>query len=142
MLFHLASLGNVISFVVLLSQAPATPVEEPPATDTLIPVEKWTYESGGRRDPFVPLLGMELGGGMTGHLSPENLKLIGILWGDRGYYALVKDGVDKGYILTRGDRVAGGHVSDVSRQGITFEIMHAGVVTKYEIRLQEDKERR
>jgi len=126
--------GSIFSIFILFTQTPAG--------DSLFPVEKYDYEQSGRRDPFVPLLGLELGGGRTGHLSPENLRLIGILWGDRGYYALVKDGQDNGYILKRGDRVAGGHVSEINRQGIIFEIMHAGVVTKYELRLQEEKERR
>ncbi len=130
----LHAVGSFLSLIVLLSQTPST--------DSLFPVERYEYEAAGRRDPFVPLLGLELGGGKTGHLSPENLRLIGILWGDRGYYALVKDGQDNGYILKRGDRVAGGHVSEINRQAIIFEIMHAGVVTKYELRLQEGKERR
>ncbi|MEO0138146.1 MAG: hypothetical protein ABIL40_06990 [candidate division WOR-3 bacterium] len=132
MVFH--AVANLISVLLIFNQTPAA--------DSLFPVEKYNYEPAGRRDPFVPLLGLELGGGKTGHLSPENLRLIGILWGDRGYYALVKDGQDNGYILKRGDRVAGGHVSEINNQAIVFEIMHAGVVTKYELRLQEGKERR
>lgn len=127
--------GNILFTILIISQAPTAPL----TTDTILPVEKWTYEAAGRRDPFVPLLGTELGGGHKALLSPENLKLIGVLWGNKGYYALVKDGMDNGYILKRGDRVAGGHVSEVNRQGIIFEIMHAGVVTKYELRLQEEK---
>lgn len=132
MVFH--AVGSILSLLVIFNQAPAG--------DTLFPVEKYNYEAAGRRDPFVPLLGLELGGGKTGHLSPENLHLIGVLWGDRGYYALVKDGQDNGYILKRGDRVAGGHVSEINRKAIIFEIMHAGVITKYELRLQEEKGRR
>lgn len=124
--------GSMIAAVVMFNQLPAA------ASDSLFPVERWTYEAAGRRDPFLPLLGLELGGGKTGHLSPENLKLIGIMWGDRGYYALVKDGVDQGYVLKRGDRVAGGHVSEINRRSVTFEIMHAGVVTKFELRLVEE----
>jgi len=130
--FH--AVGSIISLLIILNQVPSA--------DSLIPVEHYNYEPAGRRDPFVPLLGLELGGGKTGHLSPENLRLIGILWGDRGYYALVKDGQDNGYILKRGDPVAGGHVSEVNQKAIIFEIMHAGVVTKYELRLEEEKERR
>lgn len=130
----LHAIGSILTLIVILNQTPTA--------DSLFPVEKYDYEPAGRRDPFVPLLGLELGGGKTGHLSPENLRLIGILWGDRGYYALVKDGQDNGYILKRGDRVAGGHVSEIKRQAIIFEIMHAGVITKYELRLQEGKERR
>jgi hypothetical protein len=125
---HLVS--SIVFTVLMLNQAPMV--------DSLVQV-KWNYEPAGRRDPFTPLIGLELGGGKTGHLSPENLKLIGVLWGDKGYYALVKDGLDNGYILKRGDRVAGGHVNEINRQAIIFEIVHAGVVTKYELRLQEEK---
>ncbi len=130
-------LGSVICLI-LFNQTPATP----PATDTLFPVEKWQYNVKGRRDPFVPLIGTELSrSGKASHLSVENITLIGILWGDRGYYALVKDGVNQGYILKRGDRVVGGKVAEINRQGVIFEMTQAGVVTKYELRLQE-KERR
>lgn len=133
MVLHLAS--NLVLTIILFNQATVS--------DSILPVERWNYESGGRRDPFVPLLGVELApGSKTGHLSPENLRLIGVLWGDRGYYALVKDGLDNGYILKAGDRVAGGRVSEINRQGIIFEITHAGVITKYELRLQQEKERR
>lgn len=124
--------------IMLFSQTSTTP----PAADTLFPVEKWQYSVKGRRDPFVPLIGTELSrSGKASHLSVENMTLIGILWGDRGYYALVKDGVNQGYILKRGDRVVGGRVAQINRQGVIFEMTQAGVVTKYELRLQE-KERR
>ena len=136
MLSHLVS--NVLVQVMLITQVPAEPMD----VDTLFPVEKWEYKQAGRRDPFVPLLGLSLsGGGKSGHLSVENLTLVGVLWGDRGYYALVKDGQNKGYILKKGDKVASGRVTEISRRAIHFEIVHAGVKTKYELPLQE-KERR
>jgi hypothetical protein len=129
--------GSLLCFMIL-NQTPTTP----PAADTLFPIEKWQYNIKGRRDPFVPLIGTDLSrSGKASHLSVENLTLIGVLWGDRGYYALVKDGVNQGYILKRGDIVVGGKVAEINREGITFDITHAGVVTKYELRLQE-KERR
>ncbi|GAI44556.1 unnamed protein product, partial [marine sediment metagenome] len=89
MLSHLV--GSIICMIVILNQAPT----EPTATE-FFPVEKWNYKQAGRRDPFVPLLGLDLGkGGKASHLSVENLTLIGILWGDKGYYGLVKDGLNK-----------------------------------------------
>lgn len=138
-MFHLVS--SLICAVILFNQTPSptTPTED---ADTLFTVEKWTYKQGGRRDPFEPLVGLDLGeGGKASHLSVENLTLIGVLWGDKGYYGLVKDGLNNGYILKKGDRVAGGRVAEINRQGIIFEITHAGVKTKYELRLQQ-KERR
>lgn len=139
-MFHLVI--SIICAVMIFNQAPppTTPAEEP--ADSMFKVEKWTYNQGGRRDPFVPLVGLDLGeGGKASHLSVENLSLIGVLWGDKGYYGLVKDGLNNGYILKKGDRVAGGRVAEINRQGIIFEITHAGVKTKYELRLQQ-KERR
>ncbi|KPK69939.1 hypothetical protein AMJ87_09735 [candidate division WOR_3 bacterium SM23_60] len=137
MLSHVV--GSLLCIVVLLSQQPTEPAPTP--EESPIPVEKWTYRQAGRRDPFEPL-GLELGGsGMVSHLNVENLTLIGILWGDRGHIGLVKDGVGKGYILKPGDRVAGGKVSRIDNQGVTFEITHAGVVTKYELRLQKEERR-
>ncbi|UCG91710.1 MAG: hypothetical protein JSV97_11640 [candidate division WOR-3 bacterium] len=127
--------GSLLCAVVIFNQTPTT-------TDSMFPIEKWDYKTGGRRDPFVPLIGTELtAGSAVSQLSVENLRVIGILWGDRGYYGLVKDGQNNGYILKKGDKVAGGKVLDIDRQGIVFEIVHAGVTTKYELRLQE-KERR
>lgn len=135
MLLHLV--GSIVCIIMIFNQ---TPTETP--TDTLFPIEKWNYRQAGRRDPFVPLTGYELAeGGKASHLSVENLTLIGILWGDKGYYGLVKDGLNNGYILKTGDKVAGGRVAEINRQGIIFEIIHAGVSTKYELLLQQ-KERR
>ncbi|MGB3478769.1 MAG: hypothetical protein WBB67_06385 [bacterium] len=135
-MFHLVI--SIVCAVMIFNQVPTTPA----AADSLFPVEKWAYKQGGRRDPFVPLVGLDLGeGGKASHLSVENLTLIGVLWGDKGYYGLVKDGLNNGYILKKGDRVAGGRVAQINRQGIIFEITHAGVKTKYELRLQQ-KERR
>lgn len=126
--------GSILCTVIIFNQAPAT--------DSLFPVEQWQYRQGGRRDPFVPLIGSELGtGSKISQLSVENLRLIGILWGERGYYGLVKDGQNNGYILKKGDKVAGGRVVDINRKQIIFEIIHAGVVTKYELRLKEQERR-
>jgi len=130
--FHFV--GSILCGLLIFNQAPTT--------DSLFPIEKWKYETKGRRDPFSPLTGLELGeGGKVSHLSVERISLIGILWGDKGYFGLVKDGANNGYILKRGDKVAGGKVTEINSKGIIFEIMHAGIVTKYELKLQE-KERR
>lgn len=126
--------GSILYSILIFNQTPAT--------DSLFPVEKWDYQLKGRRDPFTPLTGTALGeGGKVSNISVENLTLIGILWGDKGYFGLVKDGVNNGYILKRGDKVAGGSVTDINSQGIVFEIMHAGVVTQYELKLQEKQRR-
>lgn len=136
MVLHLVS--SFLCAIVIFNQ---TPTEEAPA-DSLFPVEKYQYTQAGRRDPFEPLVGIEIGeGARVSHLSVENLTLVGVLWGDKGYYGLVKDGTNKGYILKKGDKVAGGYVASIDRGKIIFNIVHAGVQTQYELPLQE-KERR
>ena len=133
-MFHLV--GSILCAFIIFNQTPSI------SDSLLFPVEKWNYEPKGRRDPFVPLMGLELGGGgKLSHLSVENLTLIGILWGDRGYFGLVKDGLNNGYILKKGDRVAGGQVTQITNKAVIFEIMHAGVVTKYELRLEQNEGR-
>lgn len=135
-MLHLAS--SLICALMIFNQAPT---EEAPE-DTLFPVEKYQYKQAGRRDPFTPLVGIEMGeGARVSHLSVENLTLVGVLWGDKGYYGLVKDGTNKGYILKKGDKVAGGYVAGIDRSKVIFNIVHAGVQTQYELPLQE-KERR
>jgi len=122
--------------ILLLTTAILAVAQVPP--DSIFPVEHFQYQTKGRRDPFVPLIAGE-GKGM-GRLNIDNLTLIGIISGDRGRVALVKDGLQKGHILRKGDKVAGGWVSDVTSNSIIFAIEHAGIVSRYEIEL-EKKER-
>lgn len=121
----------LLSALVFLAVAQVPP-------DSIFPVEHFQYKAQGRRDPFVPLIGSE-GKGM-GRLNIDNLTLIGIISGNRGRVALVKDGLNKGHILRKGNKVAGGWVSDITSSSIIFAIEHAGIVSRYEIEL-EKKER-
>ncbi len=110
--------------------------------DSLFPVEKYQYQPGGRRDPFTPLVGQTKGVALgIAQLNIDNLNLIGTITWPGGGYALVKDGLNNGYILKKGDRVAGGWVSRITNRSVVFSIEHAGVVATYELKLQEKKGR-
>ncbi len=112
------------------------------AVDSLFPVEKYEYQAGGRRDPFMPLVGQTKGVAMgLANLNIDNLTLIGTITWPGGGYALVKDGLNNGYILKKGDKVAGGWVSQITNRSVIFSIQYAGVVTTYELKLQEKKGR-
>jgi len=106
-------------------------------SDSIFPVEHFKYQAKGRRDPFIPLITGSKG---AGRLNIDNLTLIGIISGDRGRIALVKDGLNKGHILRKGDKVAGGWVSEVTSNSIIFAIEHAGIISRFELEL-ERKER-
>jgi hypothetical protein len=122
--------------VTVMASAQSTPI------DSLFPVERFEYQVGGRRDPFVPLVGPSKGVAIgLANLNIDNLTLIGTITWPGGGYALVKDGLNNGYILKKGDKVAGGWVSQITNRSVIFSIQYAGVVTTYELKLQEKKGR-
>ena len=133
MLFR--ALGAVVALAVAIGSAlwwRATPPASPPpgrppsaplaALATLPPEEvrpPVVYESRGRRDPFVQSR-LE-----SAEREPEvNLKVTGIIWGPRAYYALVEsepsDG--KGYIIRENDVVNSARVLKITRQDVIFEV--------------------
>jgi hypothetical protein len=89
---------------------PALPPEEPRA-----PV---VYQSKGRRDPFreprVAGARQEPGVG---------LKVTGIVWGQRSYYAVVESETspDRGYVIRENDVVDSARVLKILRDGVIFE---------------------
>ena len=111
--------------------APAPP-QAPAAT-----AAAFSYEAKGRRDPFRPLIAPKVAApskrvrpGLPG-LRVAELKLTGIIWGGRGYYALVEAPDGKGYVLRKNDLVGedadeSARVSTIVPDAVTFEVQ--GVV--------------
>jgi type IV pilus assembly protein PilP len=105
------------------SVEPPTQVEMPPvkrrqeaktpSLEALVPKtdeEPYTYDPGGRRDPFIPLIAATK---PTAVLSEEklncpplqdfelaSLKLVAIVWGDMGRKAMLKAPNGRGYSVT------------------------------------------
>ncbi len=110
--------------------APATPVPQAgptsPAGKTpplvaapVVPQGDGTsYESKGRRDPFVPL---DLTGGPKG-LEVATTKLTGIVRSARTTLALVEaqDGI--GYILKPGDTLGDGRLVEIGADSVVFAV--------------------
>ncbi len=117
--------------------------ESLPPIDTLIEVkkalkwEKFYYSDRGKRDPFMPLLGGGVKKELTQGLNVEQAELVGTIWGTNGYIALVKEKGGVGYVLKKGDRVAGGRVGEVTQSSITFDMMQYGVRSKITLKLKE-----
>ena len=103
---------------------PAAPT--PAATPTAPP---YVYEDKGRRDPFRPLIAPRVAEvkarpktGLAA-LEVNELKLAGIIWEQRGYFALVEAPNGAGYVLRINDTVGGdARVTRITPQAITFEV--------------------
>jgi len=117
--------------------APARPsqaaVPVPAATTTTLApkpaVPPYVYEAKGRRDPFRPLIAPRVaerkGPPKTGlaALEVNELKLSGIVWEQRGYFALVEAPNGAGYVLRVNDTVGeGARVTRITPQAVTFEV--------------------
>ncbi len=108
--------------------AAANPAASAPAPKPAAPL--YTYESKGRRDPFLPLIAPrvpEVAGkpkptGLAA-LQVNELKLAGIVWEQRGFFALVEAPTGAGYVLRVNDTVGGSaRVTNITAETVTFEI--------------------
>jgi Tfp pilus assembly protein PilP len=87
----------------------------------------YTYESNGRRDPFVNLLGTgtephsnaRRGDGAAG-LAVEELSVRGVLQSRTSLVAMVAGPDKRTYIVHAGDKLADGTIKAVTPQGLTI----------------------
>lgn len=98
-------------------------------------IEYFNYTSEGRRDPFATLFrGREM--------NVENVSLIGVIWGPKGRFALLKEPGSKGggYVVGVGDRIADGRVIDITSKSVTFLISKFGVTSRVTLQLEESED--
>lgn len=91
------------------------PIASSPSEVTQAPP---VYQSGGRRDPFrQPRV-------EAAYKEPMNLKLTGIVWGPRSYYALVESETPPGmgYIIRENDIVDSARVLKITKDTVIFEV--------------------
>jgi type IV pilus assembly protein PilP len=102
----------------------------PQPGDSLSPEFSGTsYDPSGRRDPFLPMYqpGQQLES--DSNLPPlqrvglTELSLIGVIWGNYGYTAMVQTPDGKGYSIRRGTRIGpnNGVVSSITERGIIVQ---------------------
>jgi len=104
----------------------------------------YSYETKGRRDPFRPLIAprtpeVARTRPKTGlaALEPKELKLTGIIWGGRGFYALVEAPNGAGYVVRVNDVVGeNARVAKITSDVVTFE-ERMGPVPQSQARLVE-----
>jgi Tfp pilus assembly protein PilP len=117
---------------------PAVPA--PPSAPAPPP---YSYEAKGRRDPFRPLIAPKTEVARTrpktglAAVEPKELKLTGIIWGGRGFYALVEAPNGAGYVVRVNDVVGeNARVAKITSDVVTFE-ERMGPVPQSQARLVE-----
>ncbi|MBX3237958.1 MAG: pilus assembly protein PilP [Nitrospiraceae bacterium] len=88
-----------------------------------------SYDPSGRRDPFLPISQMVQQTEADSSLPPlqriglTELNLIGVVWGNYGYTAMVQTPDGKGYSIKRGTRIGpnNGVVSSITERGFIVQ---------------------
>ena len=115
---------------------PAQAQPAKPAAPAAAPVKAaavYVYETKNRRDPFRPLIMPRVETAARGKCQPgqpglgcldvKELKLAGIVWGQRGYYALVEAPNGAGYVLRVNDTVGeDARVTKIASDIVAFEV--------------------
>lgn len=105
---------------------PSAPPPAPPALPIEPPLDNYTYESQGRRDPFVTPLGTGVvdravsrqGAGPAG-MATADISVRGVIETRGAFIALIK-GVDaRTYVVRAGDRLLDGVIKSVGPDGLT-----------------------
>jgi Tfp pilus assembly protein PilP len=98
--------------------AAGTPAPPPP------PAEAYSYESGGRRDPFLNLLGAgdvkvstKRGDGSAA-LSVAEISVRGVMQSHGEMIAMVQGPDAKTYVVHQGDKFADGAIKNITPQGL------------------------
>ncbi len=120
-------------------QKPAPPVDLPaprteasvsqPGDSLSMEFSGASYDPSGRRDPFLPMIQLGQQVEQDASLPPlqrvglTELSLIGVLWGNYGYTAMVQTPDGKGYSIRRGTRIGpnNGVVSSITERGIIVQ---------------------
>jgi Tfp pilus assembly protein PilP len=130
--------------------AAAKPAAPAPAPKPAAP--PYVYETKGRRDPFRPLIAPRVAEvkprpktGLAA-LEVSELKLSGIIWEQRGFFALVEAPNGAGYVLRVSDPVGeNARVTNITPQGVTFEVKAGGTPSQpargrmVELRLRKEE---
>ena len=96
--------------------------------DSVLGRQHFHYSSLGRRDPFGSLLSGDFEDqGPDGMVDIDQVKLVGIMWGDTDSFALVEDGGGYSYILRAGDRVRYGSVTRLEEDRLLAQIHFFGM---------------
>lgn len=107
--------------------------------DSILGRQHFYYSSLGRRDPFASLLGGEFQDqGPDGIVDIDQVKLVGVMWGETDRFALVEDGTGYSYILRVGDRVKHGSVIGLEDDRLLAKITFFGMTRTVVLTLEKE----
>jgi Tfp pilus assembly protein PilP len=109
--------------------APAAPVQAPAGAPAPAPppppAEAYSYESGGRRDPFVNLLGagsdvkvLTKRGDGSAALTVAEISVRGVMKSHGEMIAMVQGPDAKTYVVHQGDKFADGAIKNITAEGL------------------------
>ena len=98
--------------------------------------KKFFYGSFGMRDPFRALVGGDFEPQQQELVDLHMVNLVGMLWEDEEYIAIVQDVKGYGYALRPGDPVRNGVVVSVTRHELIGRLSVFGMVDRVSLRLQ------
>ncbi len=142
--------GSLVALALLAWARPAALGEEAaaaPAVDTAdwstvtgtpnsLREKKFFYGSFGMRDPFRALVGGDFEPQAQELADLHMVELVGMLWEDDEYIAIVQDVKGYGYALRPGDPVRNGVVVSVTRHELIGRLSVFGMVDRVSLRLQ------
>ena len=115
--------------------SPATPApaadskDAKDAKDAKTPAETYTYDPGGRRDPFLNLVGAsqdaraakQKGEGGAAGMSSSEISVRGVMQSRGKLIAMVVGPDNKTYIVHQGDKLLDGSIKLITPQGLVIE---------------------
>jgi hypothetical protein len=103
-------------FLVLQTQTEKKP-DQPESYDI-----NYTYDPGGRRDPFVNLLiGIKVKNtAPKGALTVTDAKVVGITEGKNGYTAIIVGADNKARFMKEGDKLYDGQIITIEKDRVVF----------------------
>jgi type IV pilus assembly protein PilP len=107
--------------------APTDTVEGPPAVEA----EPYVYRARGLRDPFLPPAEVRAPEAEAKDVPPlerhalQSFRLVGVVQGRRGAYAMVTTAEGKGYTIRVGTRIGsdGGRVRRITKNSVIVEVV-------------------
>ena len=97
-----------------------------------------TYNSYGRRDPFIPVEQ----GSVDNGIDIDQMKVVGIIYQSSEPMAVLEHTreANVSFTVKVGDPVHNGRVSRITREAVTFDISEYGISRSYSLKLVSSKE--
>lgn len=107
--------------------------------DSILGRQHFYYASLSKRDPFGSLLAGDFKDtGPDGLVNIDEVKLVGVMWGESDKFALVEDALGYSYILRAGDRVKYGSVTKLTEDQLAASVSFFGMTRTVVLTLEKE----